>query len=198
MSAASSQRLGPVVQALQRLPRVWRRLVTRCYYGLVMDHVGPRSRLDTPLLIGHPQGISIGRDTHIRRGARLETIARPRRPPGRLIIGDGCFIEQNVQMIAKRRVSIGNNVSVAGQCAIVDVTHPFGLGPPGVNIGTLILDDDDEVRIDDGCFIGFGSVVLPGVHLGPGCIVGANSVVTRSFAARSVIAGTPARLIKTY
>jgi acetyltransferase-like isoleucine patch superfamily enzyme len=67
-----------------------------------------------------------------------------------------------------------------------------------VNIGTLILDDDDEVRIDDGCFIGFGSVVLPGVHLGPGCIVGANSVVTRSFAARSVIAGTPARLIKTY
>jgi acetyltransferase-like isoleucine patch superfamily enzyme len=198
MTARSSQRLVPVVQAFQRVPRLWRRIVTRFYYGLVMNHVGPRSRLDAPLLIGHPEGISIGRETHIRRGARLETIVRPGRPAGQLIIGHGCFIEQNVQMIAKRRVCIGNNVSVAGQCAIVDVTHPFGLGPPGVNIGTLILDDEDEVRIDDGCFIGFGSVVLPGVHLGAGCVVGANSVVTRSFDARSVIAGIPARLIKTY
>jgi acetyltransferase-like isoleucine patch superfamily enzyme len=62
----------------------------------------------------------------------------------------------------------------------------------------LIRDDEAEVQIDDGCFIGFGSVVLPSVHLGRGCVVGANSVVTRSFPARSVIAGAPARLIRTY
>ena len=194
----TSRYLPALVRGLQRLPRIWRRLLTQTYYRLVMEAVGRRSRIDAPLLISHPAGISVGSDTHLRRGARLEAIQRPGHPPGRLLIGNNCFIEQNVQIIAKRRVAIGNNVSIAGQCAIVDVTHPFGTTSAQQNIGQLIQDDEAEVQIDDGCFIGFGSVVLPGVHLGSGCIVGANSVVTRSFPDRSVIAGAPARLIKTY
>lgn len=183
---------------LQRIGLVWRRVVTRVYYGALMRHVGQRSRLDAPLLVAMPQFISIGELTHIRRGARLETIPRPGRPDPSLSIGRACYIEQNVQIIAKRRVRIGDNVSVAGQCAIVDVTHPYWLNTPDGNVGRLILDDEAEVQIDDACFIGFGSVVLPGVHLGQGCVVGANSVVTRSFPPRSVLAGNPARLLKSY
>ncbi len=190
--------MASCARLLQRVGRVWRRIVTRTYYGALMQHVGRRARLDPPLLVSLPEFISIGERTHIRRGARLETIARPGRSNPSLSIGSGCYIEQNVQLIAKRRVCIGDNVSVAGQCAIVDVTHPYWLSPTSANVGQLILDDEAEVLIDDGCFIGFGSVVLPGVHLGEGCVVGANSVVNRSFPPRSVIAGAPARLTKTY
>ena len=53
------------------------------------------------------------------------------------------------------------------------------------------------VRIGNDCWLGVNSVILPGVNLGNGCVIGANSVVTHSFPEYSVIAGVPARLIRT-
>lgn len=53
------------------------------------------------------------------------------------------------------------------------------------------------ITIGDYCFLGFRAIILPGVVLGDRCVVGAGSVVTKSFPARSVIAGVPAKLIRT-
>ncbi|MBP7669759.1 acyltransferase [Ferrovibrio sp. MS7] len=53
------------------------------------------------------------------------------------------------------------------------------------------------IRIGRECWIGFGSVILPGVTLGDGTIVGANSVVRDSFPeGKVVIAGSPARIVR--
>ena len=53
-----------------------------------------------------------------------------------------------------------------------------------------------EIVIGDECWIGFGSIILPGVVLGDKVIVGAGSVVTKSFPeGHCTIAGNPARII---
>ena len=53
-----------------------------------------------------------------------------------------------------------------------------------------------DIVIGNDVWIGRESTVMPGVHLGDGCIVAAQSVVTKSFEPYSVIGGNPARLIK--
>jgi acetyltransferase-like isoleucine patch superfamily enzyme len=53
------------------------------------------------------------------------------------------------------------------------------------------------IHVLDNVFIGAGAIVLPGVVIGPDAVVGAGAVVTRDVAPRSVVAGNPARLVKT-
>ncbi len=54
-----------------------------------------------------------------------------------------------------------------------------------------------DVVIGPRCWIGTHCIILKGVHLGEGTIVGAGSVVTKSFPPYSVIAGNPATLIRS-
>lgn len=76
----------------------------------------------------------------------------------------------------------------------------------GPNVGIISANHDvydnskhisNEVRIGEYCWIGMGSIVLPGVILGDFTIVGAGSVVTKSFeSGYCIIAGNPAKKIK--
>ena len=52
-----------------------------------------------------------------------------------------------------------------------------------------------KIVIDDNCFIGANSTILPGVHIHENVIVGAGSIVTKDLEANSVYAGVPARRI---
>lgn len=83
--------------------------------------------------------------------------------------------------------------------------------PPGVHIGAhsyiafeaRILTHDmtrnkrAHTRIGENCFIGGRSMILPGVEIGDHCIVGAGAVVTKSVPSGSIVAGNPAKVIRS-
>jgi len=83
--------------------------------------------------------------------------------------------------------------------------------PKGINVGektylafdVAVLSHDMcrakrvDTHIGSRCFIGARSIIMPGVSIGDNCIVGAGSVVTKDVPANSLVAGNPARVIRT-
>lgn len=53
-----------------------------------------------------------------------------------------------------------------------------------------------KIIIDDDVWIGFGAIILSGVHIGKGAIIGAGSVVTKDVPEYAIVAGNPAKIIK--
>lgn len=87
-----------------------------------------------------------------------------------------------------------------------DMTFPKGVHIGAhtlVAFGVRILTHDRtrglyiHTRIGENCFIGGGSIILPGIAIGNNCVIGAGSVVTRNVPDRSLVAGNPARIIRS-
>ena len=90
--------------------------------------------------------------------------------------------------------------------AVFDKTYPAGIHVGRhsyVAFDARILSHDftrnirRHTRIGENCFIGGRSLILPGVEIGDNCIVGAGSVVTRSVPSGSIVAGNPAKVLRS-
>lgn len=88
------------------------------------------------------------------------------------------------------KIEIGKDVWIGQNSGIITANHD--LKDPEKHLS------GEPVKIGDKTWIGMNSVILPGVELGPHTVVGAGSIVTKSFPdGWCVIAGNPARLLKT-
>lgn len=54
-----------------------------------------------------------------------------------------------------------------------------------------------DTTIGENCFIGGRSLIMPGVTIGDHCIVGAGSVVTKSVPSNTIVAGNPAKVVRS-
>lgn len=140
-----------------------------------------------------------------------------------LIFGSRCTVGRFVELSPHAEIKIGSHSSVQDRCIFLgDVSigkyclislnvlissgqHYYQLFP------TWLIRDQDSyalsdhelkqqhskpVIIEDDCWIGVNAVIMPGVRVGKGAVIGANSVVTKDVLPYSVVAGAPASVIK--
>lgn len=91
-------------------------------------------------------------------------------------------------------VKIGNNVSIAHGSTILSTTHTFEKLDVPIKYQQMKL---DRTTIADDVWIGCSVVILAGINIGTGCVIGANSTVTKNVDDYTVVVGTPAKVIKT-
>lgn len=110
-------------------------------------------------------------------------------------IGDRCLIGRGSGIVGHLSISIGNDVWTGHHVYITDQNHDYR------DVSIPISQQSQPERpvvIGDGSWIGHGSIVLPGAHIGKHVVIGANSVVTGNIPDFSVAVGSPARVIRTY
>ncbi len=170
-------------------------LRTRLLWAWRLGTLGSRSVLGLHGLVNNPRVVSIGDRVTLCDYFILADLnpAHARHP--KIEIGDGSTILYRFQCNAAESVRIGENVLIASNVLITDSDHvvePDGL--PVTRNPQLIT---RPVEIGHGCWIAQNVVIVKGVRIGECSIIGANSVVTRDVPARSVVAGNPARILRS-
>lgn len=128
----------------------------------------------------------MGRNVNVEKGARF----------GKgfdIEIGDHSSIGKDAKIPPDikigKDVMMGNNVTIFGTSHVFDRTDVSIISQGSIKYPPFVIEDD--------VWIGQGTIILPKVgKLAKGTIVGAGSVVTKSFPEYSIIAGNPAKLIR--
>ncbi len=119
-----------------------------------------------------------------------------------ICLGNNVSVNMNCTFVDCNKIEIGDNVLIASNVQLYTATHPVELSErltPDWNMEsgryfcrTCAL----PIKIGNGCWLGGGVIVLPGVTIGDGSVIGAGSVVTKNIPANSLAVGNPCHVIR--
>jgi serine acetyltransferase len=141
--------------------------------------------------------ITVGRDTLIGALVTMSAGLVPGQdlgPDPVLRIGDRCVIGRGSHIVAHADIRIGDDVWTGPYVYITDQNH--GYADPDTPIGRQ-LPVNKPVEVGAGSWIGAGAIVLPGARIGRNVVVAAGSVVRGEVPDHSVVAGVPARVVRS-
>lgn len=113
---------------------------------------------------------------------------------GRIVIGAGVFLNRGVMIAATGLVEIGDHCMIANGAFITDGNHRFD--DPEKPVTWQGFTTKGPTRLADNVWIGANAVVTSGVTIGSRAVVGANSVVVADVEPGTIVAGSPARVIR--
>jgi acetyltransferase-like isoleucine patch superfamily enzyme len=161
------------------------------------EHVGRRVHIEgqLPLIYGDGR-IRIGDD--VRIGSRNTwTVGYKHARDAELIIGNRVNIGYQNSFSVAKGLTIGDHTIFAPNVQIYDnPTHPFS---PAARLRNDAFDvaEARPITIGSNVWLGTGAVIMRGVTIGDGSIVGAGSIVTRDVPPATLVAGNPARVIRS-
>lgn len=149
------------------------------------------------------QGMQIGRGTGCYDRATFLTGSAGRIEVGRFVILNG------TTLISQTCITIGDHCMLAWGSVLCDTFWSLPNQIPVVIRRKMMervaedplrqfpsLGPSAPIVLESNCWVGFDAVILPGVHLGQGCIVGSKTLVREDVPPYAVLAGNPARVIR--
>jgi len=158
---------------------LWRAIVKRCGDGL---------RVGCGVVVKHPETFDIGDGVFIGEQACIQG-----RFDGKCVIGSRTWIGPQSYFDARNLV-LGEAVGWGPGAKVLGSQHT------GVPVGVPIIETDLDIRparIEDWADIGVNAVILPGITVGRGAIVGAGAVVVKDVPPFAIVAGVPARVVRS-
>lgn len=150
--------------------------------------IGKNVVFEKGALVFHPENIEIGDNVYVGHYAIIKGYFR-----NKMKIGSGTWIGQQVFLHSAGGLTIGKNVGIGPHVNILTSSHKSSDADSPVMHNRI---EFKPVVVEDGCDIGVGAVILPGVKIGKNSIIGAGAVVTKNIPPCSIAVGNPARVIK--
>lgn len=119
-----------------------------------------------------------------------------------IYVGNNVSVNMNCTFVDCNTITIGDNVLIASNVQLYTATHPVELSErltPNWSIETaqyFCRTYALPIKIGNGCWLGGGVIVLPGVTIGDGSVIGAGSVVTKDIPENSLAVGNPCHVIR--
>jgi len=155
----------------------------------LLKSCGENVIIEDGVRIFYPENIIIGNNVYIGHDTIIKGYYKDK-----LIIGDNVWIGQGCFIHGAGSVSIGSMVGIGPHVKIHAAYHHNDCIEDPILFQPL---EYDPIVIEDNTNIGIGAMIMHGVVIREGSIVGANAVVTKSFPEFSIIAGVPAKLIRS-
>jgi acetyltransferase-like isoleucine patch superfamily enzyme len=128
----------------------------------------------------HIYRMKIGAKSNIQMGVRVYA-------PWNIVIGDNCSIGYNSLLDGRRKITIFNNVDIAGEVRLMTLGHDLNDADYGTKGASIVIMNDASLFM--------GVSVLPGVTIAEGSAVGMNALVTKDTDPWCIYGGNPARKI---
>lgn len=111
---------------------------------------------------------------------------------GDLELGENFLISGDAMIFCNKKIIIQNNSTLAWESIVMDSDHH-----KIYDDNDMCINPDKEVIIGSNVWVGARSFILKGCSIPDGCIIGANTTITKSFTEKkAIIAGNPARVLK--
>ena len=106
-------------------------------------------------------------------------------------VGENFFANFNLVILDEARVTFGDNVFIAPNCAFYTAGHPLDVAQRNAGLEYSL-----PIRVGNNVWIGGNVCVMPGVTIGDNTVIGAGSVVVHDIPAGVLAAGNPCRVIR--